>query len=354
MPINLVIQEKRKELGLTQEQVAKHLNVSIPAVSKWESGSSNPDISLLAPLARLLKVDLNTLLCFQEDISNQEIECFCREVASVVQSKGIADGFEAAEQKIREYPHNETLLHCLAVQLDSLLAMSELSADEMRRYDDLIVKWYSSLAGSSHSSIRNSAEYMLVNKWIRKGDYEKAQEILNQMPDREDYVSSMADKRMLQINMDLRQGRPEEAMKGLQNALLMAVNKVQMLLYKMIDAELAAGSIHNAEKIADKAGQMASFFDLSEYGSYVAPLHIAVTKKDVGECIRLLRKLLASMITPWEMSSSLLYDRIAKNSDMKQMLPAVLTELEKESAYDFLHNFDEFKELIAEYRSMTE
>ena len=30
--------EKRKELGFTQEQVAKYLNVSIPAVSKWEKG----------------------------------------------------------------------------------------------------------------------------------------------------------------------------------------------------------------------------------------------------------------------------------------------------------------------------
>ena len=36
MPMNLVIQERRKELGLTQEQVAEYLNVSIPAVSKWE------------------------------------------------------------------------------------------------------------------------------------------------------------------------------------------------------------------------------------------------------------------------------------------------------------------------------
>ena len=54
MPMNLVIQEKRKELGLTQEQVAEYLNVSIPAVSKWEKGTTSPDISLLAPLARLL------------------------------------------------------------------------------------------------------------------------------------------------------------------------------------------------------------------------------------------------------------------------------------------------------------
>ena len=48
------IQNKRKALGMTQEQVADALGVSIAAVSKWETGGAYPDITLLAPLARLL------------------------------------------------------------------------------------------------------------------------------------------------------------------------------------------------------------------------------------------------------------------------------------------------------------
>jgi transcriptional regulator with XRE-family HTH domain len=40
MPMNIVIQEQRKLLGLTQEQVADYLGVSTPAVSKWEKGVS--------------------------------------------------------------------------------------------------------------------------------------------------------------------------------------------------------------------------------------------------------------------------------------------------------------------------
>ena len=124
MPMNLVIQQKRKELGLTQEQVAKYLNVSIPAVSKWEKGSTSPDISLLAPLARLLKVDLNTLFCFQEDISEQEMGCVCRGIMEIAQKEGVASAFGAAKQKIHEYPHNEALLQCLTFQLDGLLAIS--------------------------------------------------------------------------------------------------------------------------------------------------------------------------------------------------------------------------------------
>ena len=73
MKINHIIREKRKELSLTQEQVAEFLGISTPSVNKWEKGSSYPDITLLPALARLLKTDLNTLLSFQDDLSDVEI-----------------------------------------------------------------------------------------------------------------------------------------------------------------------------------------------------------------------------------------------------------------------------------------
>lgn len=52
MPMNIVIQEQRKLLGLTQEQVADYLGVSTPAVSKWEKGITSPDIGLQLVLWR--------------------------------------------------------------------------------------------------------------------------------------------------------------------------------------------------------------------------------------------------------------------------------------------------------------
>lgn len=360
MPMNLVIQEKRKELGFTQEQVAEYLNVSIPAVSKWENGATSPDISLLPQLARLLKIDLNTLFCFQEDMSQQEIECFCREIAELVRTKGMASGFAAAEQKICEYPHNETLLHCLTFQLDGLLVMSGLPEDEVDQYDARLIKWYHRLAGSNDSKISNSANFMLVNRWIRSGDYDKAQEILDSMPDKEEAVSSMADKRMLQVNLFLCRGETENALKCLQNALLLAVSKVQMLLCRMVDAELADGRIQAAKEIADKASQSSKLFDLWEYNSLTAPLQVAVAEKNTSASIDLLQKMFAAMCTPWDMSSSPLFCRIAKSSGQKQMspamlLPAMLSELEKpDPAYAFLQNCDEYKELISEYKAWME
>ena len=52
----------RKEHGLTQKELAKKLYLSDKAVSKWETGQSLPDITLLAPLAELLGVTVTELL----------------------------------------------------------------------------------------------------------------------------------------------------------------------------------------------------------------------------------------------------------------------------------------------------
>ena len=52
----------RKERGLTQEQLAEVLSVSNRSVSRWETGSNLPDLSLLIQLADYYDVELRELL----------------------------------------------------------------------------------------------------------------------------------------------------------------------------------------------------------------------------------------------------------------------------------------------------
>ena len=56
------IAEKRKEKGLTQEELADMLGVSAQAVSKWENDISCPDIMTLVPLAEKLECTIDELL----------------------------------------------------------------------------------------------------------------------------------------------------------------------------------------------------------------------------------------------------------------------------------------------------
>ena len=52
----------RKSMGYTQEEIADKLLVTPQAVSKWETGAGNPDISLLVPIAELFGITTDVLL----------------------------------------------------------------------------------------------------------------------------------------------------------------------------------------------------------------------------------------------------------------------------------------------------
>lgn len=56
------IARRRKELGITQKELADRIGVSDKAVSKWETLAANPDISLLVPLADTLQTSVEALL----------------------------------------------------------------------------------------------------------------------------------------------------------------------------------------------------------------------------------------------------------------------------------------------------
>lgn len=56
------LQELRKSRGLTQEELAEALFVSRTAISKWESGASDPSTSNLLTLAKLFNTTAEELL----------------------------------------------------------------------------------------------------------------------------------------------------------------------------------------------------------------------------------------------------------------------------------------------------
>lgn len=60
--IGLRISQQRKELGLTQTDLARALNISPQAVSKWENGLGSPDISLLPEIGQVLHLSMDQLL----------------------------------------------------------------------------------------------------------------------------------------------------------------------------------------------------------------------------------------------------------------------------------------------------
>ena len=179
MQLKDILRTKRRELGLTQEQVADYLGVTTPAVNKWEKGVSCPDLALLPALARLLKTDPNTLLCFESSLSQQEIGNFLTRLSTAMQSDGAAVCFEMATEQVHRYPRCDELLHMTALTLDGLLMMSGLNKEEKRPYAAQILKFYEQTAKCEDENLAQQARYMLAAKYSETKQYGKAQKMLD-------------------------------------------------------------------------------------------------------------------------------------------------------------------------------
>jgi len=362
MPISTVIHDKRKETGLTQEQVASYLGVSTPAVNKWEKGVTYPDVSLLPPLARILKTDLNTLLCFEETLNTSEISLFSKKIIESIEKNGYESGFIMANEKIKEYPNCTELIETMAVLLEGALFMFAPSLENKSFYEDQILSFYERASKGDNEKVRNKALYMLVSKYIKKKEYEKAQQMLDLLPER-----SALDKKLLQAQLFRDQNKLAESSEILEKKLLSELNELQMTILSLLDVELTAGNEKKADKLSAGLSEMVKHFDLWDYNACVAPLQIATKRKDVDESLSVLRLILDKLLNPWSPQNSILYNHLqisntqvtAENRKAQanfgnKVLPSLLTSIENNPDYDFLRSNEKFKALIREYWGKSE
>ncbi len=349
MPLQAIIKEKRKGLGLTQEQVADYLGVSTPAVNKWENGITYPDITLLSPLARLLKTDLNTLLCFQEELTKQEIHLISNDIYLKIQQESYDSGFLLAKEKIEEYPNSAELIHNLALILDGALMLTPMEEEEKKKYENEINCLYERISHCDNEELRNSVNFMLAAKYIQKEEFEKAQKLIDYLPER-----SAMDKKQLAANLFEKQGKFEEAEEIHERLLLSKVTEIWNHLITLIPLEVKAGQIENATKLATTCSSFATLFEFSDYYKLIPQLQIATYNKDIDSCITILEALFGSMQTSWDFTQSYLYRHIhlqASNANnMAQIMPAVVNEIATNPDYDFLHTDNRYQKLMEKYQ----
>lgn len=88
MQLNERIIQARKQAGLTQEQLGEALGVSRQAVSKWESGQANPDVSYVVKMCELFGTSADWLLIGKEDSTAPNVR-FCTNCGASLQPTGL-------------------------------------------------------------------------------------------------------------------------------------------------------------------------------------------------------------------------------------------------------------------------
>lgn len=92
------ISQLRKEKQLTQKDLAEKLFISDKAVSKWETGKSMPDISLLIPISKIFDISVTELLLCERNINKDNLEC--EKVESILKN---VIKYKEQDTNLREY-----------------------------------------------------------------------------------------------------------------------------------------------------------------------------------------------------------------------------------------------------------
>ncbi|MEG0020300.1 MAG: helix-turn-helix transcriptional regulator [Oscillospiraceae bacterium] len=344
-----IIREKRRELGLTQEQVAIYLGITTPAVNKWEKGLTCPDLTLIPTLARLLKTDPNTLLCFKENLTEQEVGLFINEITLKTQEESYACGFALGMEKVKEYPRCAHLRYAVALVLEGLLLRANLGGSEGKDYLAQLTQLYRQVAQCDDVSLANEAQYMLASKLMAQGEYQGAQELIDGMP-----REARQDKKTLQATLFSKVGKGEDAAALLEEIAISSLGKTLMAVTKLIPLLVAQGNMEQAKQLAKAATIECEAFGLWEYNAQLAQMELAVASRNVEESIGMIKAMLSAVKTPWDVSACPLYCHQKRKEQPKEcageFLSAMLSELESCQEYEFLQKEPEFKRIIAEYK----
>lgn len=295
MKMQEIIRARRRALGLTQENVAARLGVTAAAVNKWESGATCPDIALLPPLARLLGTDLNTLLSFQDDLTDGEIADFMRELGERCAQKGFAAGFALAQEKLREFPSCERLLAMTAFQLQSALLFYGADEAERERYRPAVEDMLERAAGNADNGVADLARIALMSRCMERGEFERAEALIDQLADMPPFT-----KKQYRATVCIGQGQYDEARVLLESSLLAEAGRAHSTLLQLLSLAEKTGDEAAADRCAEMCEQTARLYELGEYAAHTARFQRAMARRDAGAALEQLETMLAALCARYE------------------------------------------------------
>lgn len=115
--ISAVIAAKRREKGLTQDELAEYFGVTKASVSKWETAQSYPDITLLPKLAAYFNISIDELVGYLPQMSAEDIAKTYTRLSHDFSCKPFAEVYAECLALIKKYYSCFPLLLQMAVLL---------------------------------------------------------------------------------------------------------------------------------------------------------------------------------------------------------------------------------------------
>lgn len=285
------IKKFRFEHDLTQEQLADVLGVSPQAVSRWENGSTYPDIELLPAMAGFFEITLDELMGmadFQDEKQLQQTY----DAYSVNASKGLVwENMELMRQALKRFPNNErlrfNLMHNLYKIWDGACDSRGncLAPEERQAYlQEAISLGERLLAHCTDSYIRNSTTSLLAYMYHDAGDTPRAIQIAEKLPNlwscRTNLMSHFYEG-------EERRHHLQWALDDYVTAMLLNIKKLADLNYKNPALTIAQRidmlqrGIHVFETLFDEGDYLFHNCAMAQFHRYIAAMAVQIKNYDL-------------------------------------------------------------------------
>ncbi len=345
MNIGEIIRENRKKINMTQEEMANRLGVTAPAVNKWENGNSMPDIMLLAPIARLLGITLDTLLSYRENLADEEISAFLEEAEKRLRHEEYDKVFAWAKETLEQYPNCGELMLQMTAVLDAERIIKEIPNDAV--YDSYIFDCYNRCLKSGEGNVRQRAADALYGLYIRKEQYDKAEDMLDYIPEEN------PERKRKQAQLYGKTGNIQEAYKKYEELLFADYQMVSAAFHGMYMLALQDKDMEKAHVFAEKQEELAQLFEMGRYHEVSCKLELATVEQDADAVIDIMGQMIGAISDIMHFTTSKLYEHMtfqeARGEFLEELKSNLIACFCDEESYGFLKEDKRYHELLKGY-----
>jgi len=176
------IKRLRQAKNITQEKLAEHMNVSAPAISKWERGETLPDLTLIMPLASYFNVSSDELLGFDAKRAQEEVKQRLSKYTDLCTAFKTAESTQAIEALRQDFPNDFDVMMVYMMHFGGGRA-DENTAQLLEYAEEFISLCQRIQQECTVNHIRSFALYVLAKIYKARGEMEKAVACLNDFPD---------------------------------------------------------------------------------------------------------------------------------------------------------------------------
>jgi len=354
-----VLINKRREKGITQDDLANYIGVTKASVSKWETEQSYPDVTFLPLLASYFNISIDDLIDYKPQMTKEDIRKLYRSLSADFTSKPFDSVMEDCREIVKKYYSCFPLLLQMGILMINhveLLKDPQKLAPLIEEAKTLFIRVKEE---SNDVSLTKQALYMDAFCCLAVGDSNTALELLDGT------VSPAMPPESILASAYQMAGRADEAKSVLQVGIYQNI----VVLFNFFPAYLMLCTDHPSkfDEVLRRALSVAEVFDMRHLhpgvlvGIYISAAQGYISQKNNDKALEMLQKyteIVTSNIYPLSLHGDEFFDLLddwLNKLDLGDALPRDERTIRKSMADVIAHN-PAFSVLSNEqrYKNITE